>query len=168
MKRRKRKFWIPIAAAVLFVLLLAIIWQPDDRRLDGEVLLGRLENALGDGWIRQSSTQITPVTYNDGQGQTVVHYICQTTYYVDSIPEITGVDPVVNRIIDPETAETSRACKVSGFDAVLCTRDGRSYLCWTLSPECSMVIEYSPESIAEADVFKMAESVPANSLAADS
>lgn len=35
----------------------------------------------------------------------------------------------------------------------------KDYLCWTISPEISCVIEYSADVNAEADIFRIAESV---------
>lgn len=34
-----------------------------------------------------------------------------------------------------------------------------AYLCWTISPTYSCVLEYTAGSISEADIFHMAESV---------
>lgn len=39
-------------------------------------------------------------------------------------------------------------------------KDGRRFLCWTLSPQETCVLEYSPDAVSEADILRMAESVP--------
>jgi hypothetical protein len=63
-------------------------------------------------------------------------------------------------VVDPEQMENRRECKVNEYDAFLCELGARSYLCWTLSPEISCVIEYSTGAVDEASIFRMAENVP--------
>lgn len=41
--------------------------------------------------------------------------------------------------------------------------EDRTYLCWTISPKHSCVIEYSTGAVAEKDILRMAESVGENS-----
>lgn len=65
----------------------------------------------------------------------------------------------IGLVIDVSQIEKRRECTVNEHNAFLCEIDDRSYLCWTLSPEISCVIEYSPEEISEDSVFRMAESV---------
>ena len=45
------------------------------------------------------------------------------------------------------------------YDAFQCEMGERSYLCWTISPEISCIIEYSTDTVAETDIFQMASSV---------
>ena len=66
----------------------------------------------------------------------------------------------ISMVIDPELIENRRGCKVNEYDALLCELGDRSYLCWTLSPEISCMIEYSKGAVEEAGIFRMAESVP--------
>ncbi len=73
----------------------------------------------------------------------------------------TGLDiTAISMVIDPELIGNKRECRVNEYDAFLCELGDRSYLCWTLSPELSCVIEYSAEAISEESIFRMAESVP--------
>ena len=62
-------------------------------------------------------------------------------------------------VIDFAKIENKRACEVSEDDAFRCEMGERSYLCWTISPEISCVIEYSADVNDEADIFRMAESI---------
>ena len=48
---------------------------------------------------------------------------------------------------------------VNEYDAFLCGIGDRSYLCWTLYPEISCVVEYSADFIDESDIRRVAESV---------
>ena len=62
-------------------------------------------------------------------------------------------------VIDFEKIENKLSCKVNEYDAFQCKMGEHSYLCWTISPEISCVIEYSADVNDEADIFRMAESV---------
>ena len=93
----------------------------------------KVENALkelDDDYECQSVAKVTPLTYTDSEGNTIFYYCIQTVYLENE----------------------------SG--AFLCELGDRSYLCWTLSPDLSCVIEYSAEAISEESIFQIAESVP--------
>ena len=62
-------------------------------------------------------------------------------------------------VIDFTQIRNRRDCKVNAYDAFQCEMGERSYLCWTISPEISCIIEYGADTIGEKDIFKMAESV---------
>ena len=126
-------------------------------------MLNRLESTLGDKWKKQTATEVTDLVYSDGQGNTIIYYVCITTYY-DTIPNTqTGLNTdAIAVVIDPDKAESYRECTISGLPAAFYYKDGRSYLCWTIIPELSCVIEYDPKAETEADMIRMAESVPAN------
>ena len=65
----------------------------------------------------------------------------------------------IGMVIDFAKIENRRSCKVNEYDAFQCEMGERSYLCWTISPEISYIIEYGADTIGEKDIFKMAESV---------
>ena len=44
------------------------------------------------------------------------------------------------------------------WDAAPYKTKSRGYLCWTDSPEVSYVLEYNPQTIADEEIIKMAES----------
>ena len=124
----------------------------------------KVENALkevDEDYECQSVSKVTPFTYTDSEGNTIVYYCCQTAYLSNESGEHTGLDMnAIGMVIDLDLIENKRECKVNEYSGFLCELGDRSYLCWTLSPEISCVIEYSPETISEESVFRMAESVP--------
>lgn len=153
----KKRIILALVLAMTAICLLGIFAI---RNVREPSLIESVQAALGGEWTAQSKTAITSRTFPNAEGETIVFYVCQTTYFTDDIPEITGINEALNEIIDPAAAETSRACTVSGREAVLYQKDGRAYLCWTYSAEYSFVIEYNPEDVTEADIIRMAESVP--------
>ena len=161
----KTKTWLFIAAvcilAVLaFTIIIANHPTPQDEMMD---MLNRVENALGDEWEKQTVTKVSDLVYSDAEGNTIVYHICTTTYYeVDSAKQ-TGINTdAISAVISPDEAESCRECTVSGLPAAIYQKDGRAYLCWTIIPELSCVIEYDPAVESEEDMLRMAESVPAN------
>ncbi len=123
----------------------------------------KVENALkevDEDYEYQSVSKVTPFTYTDSEGNTIVYYCCQTAYLKNESRDYTGLGmDAIGMVIDPELMENKQECKVNEYDAFLCGLGDRSYLCWTLSPEISCVIEYSKGSVDEASIFRMAESV---------
>jgi len=104
-------------------------------------------------------TEVTNISYAIEGGGDIQYYFCKTTYF-DEIPELTGVHlEAIRGVIDPDMAEDSRESKVLDYDAIIYTLNGREYLCWSLSPEDSCVLEYTPGTISEDELWLMAESV---------
>ena len=123
-----------------------------------------MENALKEvdaDYECQSVAKVTPFPYTDSEGNAIVYYCIQTVYLENESGDNTGLDMnAIGMVVDPGQMENDRECKVNEYDALLCELGDRSYLCWTLSPETSCVIEYSKGSVDEADILLMAESVP--------
>lgn len=125
--------------------------------------LYNVESALqeiDESWELKSLTQVTPYCYQNPDGDTITYYCCITTY-VDDVPTgYLGINQdALEQVVDMDTLENRRDCKVNGLDAVIGELDGQTYLCWTISPTYSCVLEYTDGSILEADIFRMAESV---------
>ena len=161
----KKKTRLIIASIGLLLVLtgtiaLANLPTPQDEMMD---MLNRMENALGDEWKKQIVTKVSDLVYSDDEGNTIVYYVCTTTYYEANATEHSGLNTeAISAVISPDEAESYRECTVSGLPAAIYQKNGRAYLCWTIIPELSCVIEYDPAVESEEDMLRMAESVPAN------
>ena len=161
---KKKTWFFIIAIFILLVLTVAITFvnrpTPEDEMMD---MLNRVENALGDEWKKQTVTKVSDLVYSDNEGNTIVYHVCTTTYYEADFAKKTGLNTdAISAVISPDEAESCRDCTVSGLPAAIYQKDGRAYLCWTIMPELSCVIEYDPAVESEEDMLHMAESVPAN------
>ena len=108
----------------------------------------------------QSISKVTPFTYTDSEGNTIVYYCIQTAYLENESGDDTGLDMnAIGMVIDADQIETRRKCMVNEYNAFLCEIGDRSYLCWTLSHETSCVIAYQADAVHESDIVRMAESV---------
>ena len=166
----KKKIWLIVASICILIVLAGAITfanrpTPEDEMMD---MLNRVENALGDEWKKQTVTKVSDLVYSDNEGNTIIYHVCTTTYYEADAAEQTGLNTdAIASVIDPVEAVNCRECTVSGLPAVIYQKDGRAYLCWTIIPELSCVIEYDPAVEREEDMLRMAESVPANTATTD-
>ena len=123
----------------------------------------KMENALkevDEDYACKSLSKVTPFSYTDSEGNIITYYCCQTSYLSDEYGEDTGLNTdAIGMVIDFTQIQNRRECKVNAYDAFQCKIGERSYLCWTISPEISCVIEYGADAIEEKDIFQMAESV---------
>ena len=113
------------------------------------------------GWDQKSLTEITQTHYSDAEGNEIIYYLCHTAYADGAEAKSPELNTEAFRtIIDPDTAESVRNCDLDGTSAAIYENAGNAYLCWTTSPEYSFVLEYDPETVDEAEIIKMAASVP--------
>ena len=166
---KKKLLWCAGIVVLVTVIILGV-WryiearnrQTDANRKFAEQIY-KMENALKEvdkDYECKSISKVIPYTYADPDGNTIVYYCCQTSYITDEYGENIGMNTdAIGMVIDFAQIKNRRECKVNKYDAFQCEMGERSYLCWTISPEISCVIEYSADAIDEADIFRMAESV---------
>ena len=166
----KKKIIVGIAVCAALVIVIAGIvygikiyqreqnpnWQIAKKLYNVESALQEIDES----WELQSLTQVTPYCYQDPDGDTITYYCCITTYVGDESSECFGINQAaLEQVVDMDALENRRDCEVNGLGAVMGERDGKNYLCWTISPTYSCVLEYTAESASEADILRMAESV---------
>lgn len=121
----------------------------------------RVEDAIlsvDDSYKKQVEIVTYPLTYSDASGNTIVFTQCHTMYYDADPAEVTGlhIESIESVVTMPDEYES---CTVGEMVGAWFSKDDRAFLCWTITSEVSCVIEYSPNSVTRADIFKMAESV---------
>jgi len=167
---KKELLWIVGILVVSLVLIVGIIRYIEVQKRESDPNwqiakeIYKVENALkevDEDYECQSVAKVTPFTYTDSEGNTIVYYCIQTAYLENESGDDTELDMnAIDMVIDPELIGNKRECRVNEYDAFLCKLGEQSYLCWTLSPKLSCVIEYSAKAISEESIFRMAESVP--------
>ena len=166
---RKKILWIAGISVVGLMMIVGIMRyiEVQERENDPNWQIAKeiykVENALKEvdaDYECQSVAKVTPFTYTDSEGNTIVYYCIQTAYLENESGGDNGLDMnAIGMVIDPELIGNKRECRVNEYDAFLCELGDLSYLCWTLSPEISCVIEYSKGTVEESSIFRMAESV---------
>ena len=167
---KKELLWIVGILVVSLVLIVGIMRYIDVQKRENDPNwqlakeIYKVGNALKEvdaDYECQSVAKVTPFPYTDSEGNTIVYYCIQTAYLENESGDDTGLDMnAIGMVIDPELIGNKLECRVNEYDAFLCELGDRSYLCWTLSPELSCVIEYSAGAISGESLFRMAESVP--------
>ena len=166
---KKKILWIAGISVVGLMMIVGIMRyiEVQERKNDPNWQIAKeiykMENALkevDEDYGCQSVSTVTPFTYTDSEGNTIVYYCIQTAYLEKESGDYTGLDMnTIGMVVDMTQIENKGECKVNEYAAFLCELGERSYLCWTLSPEISCVIEYNAERTAQEDIFRMAESV---------
>ena len=167
---KKKNLWIAGIFVVGLMMIVGIIRYIEVQKRENDPNwqiakeIYKVENALkevDEDYECQSVAKVTPFTYTDSEGNTIVYYCIQTAYLENESGDYTGLDMnAIGIVVDMTQIENKQECKVNEYDAFLCELGGRSYLCWTLSPEISCVIEYSKGTVEESSIFRMAGSVP--------
>ena len=166
---KKKLLWCAGIIVLIALIVLGVFRYIEvrHRQTDPNWKLGQqiynMENALkevDEDYACKSLSKVTPFSYTDSEGNIITYYCCQTSYLSDESGEYTGLNTdAIGMVIDFAKIENKRSCKVNAYDAFQCEMGERSYLCWTISPEISCIIEYGADTIGEKDIFKMAESV---------
>lgn len=98
--------------------------------------------------------KIIPMSWSDKEGHTITFY----SYYFRNM-ECSDDPPAIHEIFDPSTAESSSECAVNELDATLYQKGAFSYLWWSPADGVTLIIEYEPAFVDDAEILKMAESV---------
>ena len=166
---KKKLLWCTGIAILISLIVLGVLRYIEvrNRQTDPNWKLAeqiyKMENALkevDEDYACKSLSKVTPFSYTDSEGNIITYYCCQTSYLSDESREDTELNTdAIGMVIDFDQIQIRRECKVNAYDAFQCEIDDCSYLCWTISPEISCVIEYSAEVNNEADIFQMAKSI---------
>ena len=159
MKTLKQIGLLCILLMVSTVLLSCSTTAPkDDNMARVEQILEQLREVDSSAAL-YSTSNYYQIVYSNDAGDEINFYNIKTEYYGE-IKEIDGIHTdAISTVINPILAEASRALEIQDKDAIIYTYNGREYLCWTVSPEDSCVIEYEPGKFDEDEIIKMAESV---------
>lgn len=165
----KRKIlWVTAICVLILVMMgVARFIEVQNRQTDPNWQIAKeiykVEKALkevDEDYECQSVSKVTPFTYTDSEGNSIVYYCIQTAYLSNESGEFTGLNmAAIGLVIKISQIENIRECAVNEYDAFLCEIEDRTFLCWTLSPEISCVIEFDQGNIDEETIFSMAGSI---------
>lgn len=115
---------------------------------------------VDENWKLESLSEVRPYEIKRSDGPSIYYYCCITGYLTEEPGELNGLNKAaISLVVDVDSLENCRDYEVAGQDAVMGELDGQTYLCWTISPKYSCVIAYTAGTVAEEDIFRMAESV---------
>lgn len=160
-----RKKWIILIAVVAVCIVAAIGIAVTKHKKAGptpDEMVSRLEDALGDEYKKQLKTELAATMIYEDQNnkENKIYYrILKTTYYEADPAEVTGLHTEAFNVLFPvDNMDSCEEMKIQDWDAALYKKGDVAYLCWTYSPEVSYALEYNPNTIADSEIIKMAES----------
>ena len=166
----KKKILCRILICILSIaIVVPLVWdiknylREQDPRWQMSKEIHRVQTALQrvDENIKMESISETRPSVIYGPGGVSINYYCCITFYLnEEHSEIKGLNKTaLDLVLDIDTLENRNDCKVGGCEGVQGELEGLTYICWTVSPKYSCVIEYPTGMISEEDIFHMAESI---------
>lgn len=165
-KKMLQKFLIILIATLI---LAGSIWgiklylREQDPKWQVAKEIYRVETALqevDEDWKLESLSEVRPFVIKGPNNVSINYYCCITSYLNEEPSELEGLNKAaLDMVVDIDNLENRSDCKVGSWDGVQGELEGLTYLCWTVSPKYSCVMEYTAGTVTEEDVFRMAESV---------
>ena len=166
MNRKKIFFIILVIAVVVFGAIFALTSQKE-KEMNPEEFLERFEKAaeevLGEDIQQVSKTElVASLTYGHetDKDNNIYYRILKTTYGEAGDPSsVTGLNTDALNILFPvDMMDSCEEMMIQDWHGALYKKDDTAYLCWTVDPEVSYVLEYTPSKMADSEILKMAES----------
>ena len=165
-KKMLQKFLIILIATLI---LAGSIWgiklylREQDPKWQEAKEIYRVETALqevDEDWKLESLSEVRPFVIKGPNNVSINYYCCITSYLNEEPSELEGLNKAaLDMVVDIDTFENRSDCKVGSWDGVQGELEGLTYLCWTVSPKYSCVMEYTAGTVTEEDIFHMAKSV---------
>lgn len=115
---------------------------------------------MDENWKLESLSEVIPYEITRPDGPSIFYYCCITGYLNEEPKEMTELNKAaLSLVVDVDALENRNDRKVGDWEGVQGELDGLTYLCWTVSPKYSCVLEYTAGTVMEEDIFRMAESV---------
>lgn len=167
---KSKKILLGILICILVIAIIAgIIWsiknylREQDPQWQMAKEIYKFQTALqevDENWKLESLSDVRPYIISGPNGVSISYYCCITSYLNEEPAKIDGVNKTaLDLVVDIDTLENRSDCKVGSWNGVQGELDDLTYLCWTVSPKYSCVMEYTAGTVAEEDIFRMAESV---------
>ena len=166
MNRKKIFFIVLVIAVVVFGAIFALTSQKE-KEMNPEEFLERFEKAaeevLGEDIQQVSKTElVATLTYGHetDKDNNIYYRILKTTYGEAGDPSsVTGLNTDALNVLFPvDMMDSCEEMMIQDWHGALYKKDDTAYLCWTVDPEVSYVLEYTPSKMADSEILKMAES----------
>lgn len=137
-----------------------------NEKTEQEEMVENIERAmyevLGDDLKKMSEHElVATMTYGkkDGTGDGILYHMIKSTYFEADPTEVTGFNAdAIGVLFDPEGTDSCEEMKINEWAACRYRLNGKSFLCFTVDPEMTYVLEYNAEEVADDEILKMAES----------
>ena len=166
MNRKKTLFIVLVIAVVAVGVIFALTTQKE-KEMNPEEFLERFEKAaeevLGEDIQQVSKTElVATLTYGHetDKDNNIYYRILKTTYGEAGDPSsVTGLNTDALNVLFPvDMMDSCEEMMIQDWHGALYKKDDTAFLCWTVDPEVSYVLEYTPSKMPDSEIIKMAES----------
>ena len=163
---KKKIALIILSVVIVSVGIIVAVRIQKEKEMDFGEFSERFEQAaeevLGEDVKKISKTELAAtLTYGDktDEDNNIYYHILKTTFYEGDPAEITGLHTEALGVLFPvDSMDSCEEMMIQDWYGALYKKDDTAYLCWTYSPEVTYVLEYTPSTIDDSEIIKMAES----------
>ena len=164
---KKKILLIVLAIAVVAAGVFIAVVSQEEKEMAPEEFLERFEQAaeevLGEDIQQVSKTElVATLTYGHetDKDNNIYYRILKTTYGEAGDPStIIGLNTDALNVLFPvDMMDSCEEMMIQDWHGALYKKDDTAYLCWTVDPEVSYVLEYTPSKMPDSEIIKMAES----------
>lgn len=166
----KKKILLIVVAIVVAVGIVVAVVSQKEKEMDPKEFLERFEQAaeevLGEDIQQVSKTElVATLTYGHetDKDNNIYYRILKTTYGEAGDPSsVTGLNTdALNVLFSVDYMDSCEEMMIQDWHGALYKKDDTAYLCWTVDPGVTYVLEYTPSKMPDSEVLKMAESAEA-------
>lgn len=150
----------------IFLILICFLTActPAEEHAPTNQEITRVEQALEQVWggdvQRVRETEVYEFPFSDAEGNTIVYYLCETTYFQEAPAQVTGLDTqALCSFFDTDYVLPEKELDICGHPCAIYRVDSRDFFCCTASPKFTVVLEYSPDVISEETATKIIHSI---------
>ena len=164
----KKKILLIVVSIIIVVIgIVAAAVSQEEKEMYPDEFLEQFEQAaeevLSEDIQQVSKTELVATfTYgNETDKDNNIYYrILKTTYGEAGDPySVTGLNiDALNALFPVDMMDSCEEMMIQDWHGALYKKDDTAYLCWTVDPEVSYVLEYTPSKMPDSEVLKMAES----------
>ena len=164
---KKKILLIVFAIIIVAVGIVTAVVPQKEKEMDPEEFLERFEQAaeevLGEDIQQISKTElVATLTYGHetDKDNNIYYRILKTTYGEAGDPSsVTGLNTDALNVLFPvDMMDSCEEMMIQDWHGALYKKDDTAFLCWTVDPEVSYVLEYTPSKMPDSEIIKMAES----------
>ena len=162
---KKKILLIVFAIIIVAVGIVTAVVPQKEKEMDPQEFPERFEQVaeevLGEDIQQISKTElVATLTFGHETDNKIYYIILKTTYGEAGDPSsVTGLNTDALNVLFPvDMMDSCEEMMIQNWHGALYKKDDTAFLCWTVDPEVSYVLEYTPSKMPDSEIIKMAES----------
>lgn len=162
---KKKILLIVFAIIIVAVGIVTAVVPQKEKEMDPQEFPERFEQVaeevLGEDIQQISKTElVATLTFGHETDNKIYYIILKTTYGEAGDPSsVTGLNTDALNVLFPvDMMDSCEEMMIQNWHGALYKKDDTAFLCWTVDPEVSYVLEYTPSKMLDSEIIKMAES----------